>query len=113
MIIVYNRKNNQYFNNDYYIGRPSLLGNPFTHKKDTLAKEVVQSVDEAIDKYSTYIREEYQKNDAVKELINEIKTKHLNGEEIHLGCWCKPNKCHGDVIKDFINELIMIEQFKK
>ncbi len=44
---------------DVYIGRPSKWGNPFTHIDNgkTLAKYIVSSREEAIEKYEEWITE--------------------------------------------------------
>jgi len=65
---------------DVYIGRPSKWGNPFSIGKDGTRKEVIQ-------KYQNYII-------ANDELMNDLH--ELEGKV--LGCWCKPNACHGDVL---------------
>lgn len=56
------------------------------------------SRDEAIEKYEKYI-------------TDKIKTEHLEEEFIKLkgktlGCWCKPEKCHGDVLVKILNKII-------
>lgn len=82
---------------DIYIGRPSKWGNPFTHIKDstTLAKFVVNSRDEAIEKYREYVT-----NGEGKWLLNHID--ELKGKV--LGCWCSPKSCHGDVLSELANK---------
>ena len=82
---------------DVYIGRPSKWGNPFTFKQDgkTSAKYIVGSRSEAIDAYREWIT-----NGDGKDLLNDLQ--ELKGKI--LGCWCKPQPCHGDVL----NELIVI-----
>ena len=81
---------------DVYIGRPSKRGNPFTNitDKQTSAKYVVANRDEAINLYREWIT----KGDG-KDLLNdlhELKWKTL-------GCWCKPESCHGDVLVELVN----------
>ena len=82
-------------NYDVYIGRPSKWGNPFTHIKDkkTSAKYICATRDEAIDKYEEWIT----KGDGQHLLkdLHELKDKTL-------GCWCKPKRCHGDVLKKLV-----------
>lgn len=82
---------------DIYIGRPSKWGNPFTHiaDKDTLAKFVVKTREEAIIKYTEWIT----KGDGqylLKDLY-ELKYKTL-------GCWCKPKMCHGDILRKLVEK---------
>ena len=80
---------------DIYIGRPSKWGNPYTHHadKETLAEHIVESREEAITKYKEYIL-------AKPELLNDLH--ELEGKI--LGCWCKPNSCHGDVLIELIEK---------
>lgn len=71
---------------DVYIGRPSKWGNPFHIKK--FGRE------ECIKKYKKYL---LSRKDLIKDL------KELKGKV--LGCYCKPKRCHGDVIIEVMKEL--------
>lgn len=79
---------------DIYIGRPSKWGNPFSHlQKKTLAKYVVNTREESIEAYRKWITEgegQYLLKD-----LHELKGKVL-------GCWCKPQSCHGDVLAELV-----------
>ena len=79
---------------DVYIGRPSPWGNPFSHKDGTLAQFKVASREEAVQKYEEWIR-------AQPTLIERAK-RELKGRV--LGCWCKPQLCHGDVLAKIAEE---------
>jgi len=81
---------------DVYIGRPSIWGNPFTHLKDgkNKASIVVENREEAIQKYKEWI---------VTQPVLLEKLKFLKGKT--LGCWCKPQSCHGDVLVELIEAL--------
>lgn len=72
----------------HYIGRPSLLGNPFSHKQESCAEYLVDTVEEAIISFEDYARESFTIMEAIMNLP----------EDAVLGCWCKPGPCHGDVI---------------
>ena len=72
---------------DIYIGRGSKWGNPFVLGKDGNREEV-------IDKYEEWIR---QQPDLMSSL-NELKGKRL-------GCFCRPKKCHGDVLVKLVEEM--------
>lgn len=73
---------------DVYIGRPSKWGNPFVVGKDGTREEVIE-------KYRQYIL----KNSKLLLELHELKGKIL-------GCWCSPNKCHGDVLIELCNQLL-------
>jgi hypothetical protein len=89
MFKVVNIKTDRY---DVYIGRPSKWGNPYSHKDDTLAEFKVDTRKEAIDKYEEYLLQ----NDDLMNSIHELKGKIL-------GCWCKPKRCHGDILAKYAN----------
>lgn len=76
-----------------YIGRPSKWGNPFSFKANTIAKFVVPTRQESVDRYEEYARENLW--DSLEELNGKV-----------MGCWCKPLACHGDIlIKLFIEKM--------
>ena len=79
---------------DVYIGRPSIWGNPYSHKIDTIAEFRVETRDEAIAKFEAYFL-------ARPDLI-QLAKRVLRGKV--LGCWCKPLACHGDVLARVANE---------
>lgn len=78
---------------DVYIGRQCNMGgwklqkskwhNPYTIKEHG---------SNAILMYEIYIRHSSLIND-----IEELRNKRL-------GCWCKPDPCHGDILLKILNE---------
>jgi hypothetical protein len=78
---------------DVYIGRPSIWGNPFSHKAGTLANYKVKNRKEAIEKYREYLLNSPE----LLARLPELKGKTL-------GCWCKPQACHGDVLLELANK---------
>ena len=85
---------------DVYIGRPSIWGNPFSHKLGTAAKFKVDSIEEAILKYREYVLSSQH----LMEKLESLKGKTL-------GCWCMPKNpefgklyCHGQVLIELIDE---------
>ena len=97
-IIVYNLKVNDFTSekNNYYIGRPSILSNPFTHdgKRSNLARLSFKTREEALDAYEIYFYKMMETNNEFRNAFNEIYEKYKNGETVYLGCFCAPNKCH-------------------
>lgn len=87
MSIVVNIKKTQ--NYDVKIGRPSIFGNPFVIGEDG-------DRDEVVNKYKTYFDNRIKKDPIFKAKVDELKGKTL-------GCYCKPLKCHGDIIIDYLN----------
>lgn len=79
---------------DVYIGRPSKWGNPFSHQEGTLAEFRAATREEAIEKYREWIMTQ-------PELLADLH--ELQGKT--LGCWCKPKKCHGDILAELADRL--------
>lgn len=69
-----------------YIGRGSQWGNPFVIGRDGTREEVIE-------KYSTWIR-------AGSFLLERLSV--LKGKD--LVCFCAPLPCHGDVLKELLDE---------
>jgi hypothetical protein len=76
---------------DIYIGRPSKWGNPYSHQKGTQAKFKVDTRQQAIEAYKTYL---WKLISAGK--ISLVQLAELDNKT--LGCWCAPKPCHGDVL---------------
>lgn len=92
-----------------YIGRPSVLGNPYSHLEKTKAKFKTKSREEAIDKYKEWITEQIETNQSVRDELNRLYLIAKRGELV-LKCFCSPLPCHGDVIKSLIEEKIKNNQ---
>lgn len=110
-IIVYNIKTEDHSSdtNNYYIGRPSILSNPFTHdgKRSNLARLSFKTREEALDAYEMYFYKMMETNNEFRNAFNEIYEKYKNGETVYLGCFCKPLPCHGDFLaKEMQKKLI-------
>lgn len=86
---VVNVKNSKY---EEYIGRGSILGNPFVIGKDGDREEVIK-------KYKNYI---WNCLKVTREL--EMLTA-VEFEDCVLGCHCKPKECHGDIVISAVNYL--------
>lgn len=88
---------------DVYIGRGSKWGCPFTVIKDrpTLAKEIVETKEEALSKYKEYVLSSPELMESLDELEGKV-----------LGCFCKPEKCHGDILLELLSQKKLKEHFK-
>ena len=84
-----------------FIGRPSPLGNPFSHL-DNVAKHVtkVATREEAVAHYAEWLDEKIASRDpdVIREL-NRLLWMARDGP-IKLVCFCAPKSCHGDVIRE-------------
>ena len=117
MIYVYNSHNEDFTlkPNNYYIGRPSVLGNPFTHNgvKTNLAKLAFKTREEAVEAYEKYFDIMYGKDDEFTKAFDEIYEHYKNGEDIYLQCFCKPLPCHGDIIANKLQKKLIQEKLKE
>lgn len=75
---------------DVYIGRPSEFGNPFEARDYGLIK--------CLKYYEAHIRNRLLIDPEFKDRLLELKG-------LRLGCFCKPNMCHGDILVKIIEEL--------
>jgi hypothetical protein len=78
---------------DVYIGRPTQWGNPFSHKAGTKAQFRVATREEAVESYREWIKTQ-------PKLLADLES--LRGKR--LACWCKPKACHGDILREMLDE---------
>lgn len=87
---------------DVYIGRPTIFGNPWSHKKENHARFTVATRKEAIENYRLWLNGLaftdvlQDKRKEILKLLPELKGKVL-------GCWCAPKTCHGDILSEMAN----------
>jgi len=80
---------------EVYIGRPSKYGNPYRIGKNGTRLEVII-------KFKEWLL-------GNKELMNDIM--ELDGKI--LGCHCKPQRCHGDILVEVIEAKKREQKFFK
>lgn len=105
--------------NCFYIARPSILSNPYTHIKDrkTKAQVVVKSREEAIELYKVYFNEMMKSNDKLaipfKNEFNRIVDAYRKFDVVYIGCYCHLNEsCHGDFIIEQVIKTVVKEDIK-
>ena len=81
MCTVVNKYKDKY---DLYIGRGSKWGNPFVIGKDG-------NRDEVIEKYRHHLHTQIKTGEVTLQELRDLRG-------LVLGCFCKPQKCHGDVL---------------
>ncbi|MBR6516950.1 MAG: DUF4326 domain-containing protein [Bacilli bacterium] len=101
--------------NNFYIGRGSILGNPFTYdgKRSSLAKLSFKTVEEAIAAYEIYFDEMYSFDADFKKEFDKIYNLYKRGEDVYLQCFCYPKPCHGQVIIDRLQKKLIKESLSK
>lgn len=115
MIYVCNKKNVPDLEGKYKIiniMRPNVLANIYSHNPNTAAKFFVDTRKEAVALYKEYfLRELKKKGDFRNEVIRIYKL--AKEYDIYLLCCCKPLLCHGDIIKEFLRDMLKDEIFMK
>ena len=111
-IEVVNMKNHTSTPYDFYIGRPSSVGNPYSHNPESkLAKFIVPTRDEAIESYGKYLHDRIDSGDLeFIGAINKMLEIYKDYEKLNLCCWCKPKSCHGDYIKKYLEGVLKNEK---
>ena len=71
---------------DVYIGRGSKWGNPYVIGKNGNREEVIKQYEEW-----------FQGQTHLLDSLEELRDKTL-------GCFCKPQSCHGDILIKYLNE---------
>lgn len=103
-ITVVNKHTHTPTQNDFYIGRGSALGNPYTSKELSKTKAEFQcsSPEESVSSFRKYLLEKIKEKDkAICDALNSIWKIAKKGD-VNLICYCSPKCCHGDVIKEII-----------
>lgn len=97
MITIVNKRKHTPTPYDYYIGRPSKLGNPFLIGRDG-------DRDEVCDKYIEYFNDNLTMIDSnISEGWKEVVRLYRQYGKLNLVCYCYPLRCHGDYIKQVVD----------
>jgi hypothetical protein len=83
--------NTHHSSSGVYVGRPTVLGNPYTLQAYTRT--------DAIARYRIWLRRQWQVGGAVKEALLELARAYTERDELTLLCWCAPRRCHAEVIR--------------
>ena len=89
------KNRHRYQGDGYYIGRPSPLGNPFEIGRDG-------GRDEVIERYQVWLLERLGYSNPSSQMFVELFDELCDKNVLILTCWCKPKRCHGEVIRDFL-----------
>ena len=101
MITVVNKYKHTPTENDVYIGRGSVLGNPFTsiQNRQTKAEFICNNREDSVDNFRQYLLDKISEKDTrICDELNRI----YKMKDVNLICFCKPKSCHGDVVKEII-----------
>lgn len=89
-----------------YIGRGSPLGNEWSHMDKTKASHKVATRAIAVGMYEIWLKDQIAvRNPVVLRELERLGNLALAGP-LNLQCFCCPQACHGDVIKQVLFEAI-------
>lgn len=74
-----------------YIGRGTILGNPYLIGRDGSRTEVIA-------KYEAWFSRKLREQGFVDRVLRYVGTADL-------ACWCAPKPCHGDVVLRWLDSL--------
>ena len=108
IIVVHTKRSNH--PNTINVGRPSVLGNPFSHLPRVRNVIHVPTVEDAVQQYKSWLIDRIQDSPAVCDALNHIINVGKEHGTVHLACWCKDETkpypsdhvCHADVIRNAI-----------
>jgi hypothetical protein len=104
MIRIENK--NKYRGNGILVCRPSPLGNPFK-----ISKEMTR--DMACDKYREWLLERLETENPTSKAFFTLLSFYLDEGELVLICCCCPLRCHAEVIRDLLMEVVeRVERLK-
>lgn len=112
MIKVIHKKDSDKYENVFYVGRGSALGNPYTsiQGRETKAEFVVDSRKESIECFREYLLKSIENKDKnICDMLNQIYKLALKSD-VYLSCYCKPKSCHADIIKEVLESKIPKEK---
>ena len=100
-ITIVNRRNGRAAG--VYVGRPSVLGNPYVIGHDGSRHDVV-------DQYRAWLREQYRHDGAVRRALRQLVMRYLTDGALTLICWCAPQPCHAEVIRDAVLGMVQARE---
>lgn len=82
------------------VHRPHPLGNPF-FLKDGFREDVIA-------RHRSWLREMYydERELNIVRSIDEIVDMAMEGKDVDLVCYCRPEKCHAENILDLVMEIV-------
>lgn len=92
-----------------YVGRPDVLGNPFSHLTDSQAEVVVPTREEAVRRHAEWF-DALPYDSPQKQAIRDLAAIVRGGGRLALECWCAPHSCHADTLRDRILALADSEE---
>jgi Domain of unknown function (DUF4326)/YspA, cpYpsA-related SLOG family len=86
--------NKHYGSSGVYVGRPTVLGNPYTLQDYTRT--------DAVARYRLWLRQQWQRHGEVHAALLQLARQYHEQGALTLVCWCAPRPCHAEVIREAV-----------
>ena len=77
-----------------YVGRPTVLGNPY--------RVQVWNRAQAVEQYRAWLRRQWQAGGQVQAALLELARAYKAQGTLTLICWCAPRRCHAEVVREAV-----------
>ena len=120
IIVVHQKRSALYLPNVEYVGRPTELGNPYSHlNKKTLAEFYVPTVEDAIQLYGFHFYNILMSIPSARAHFRHLLNVYRQHGILYLSCWCKDeldprphdHACHCDILREAILFTIPVTRF--
>lgn len=120
IIVVHQKRSALYLPNVEYVGRPTELGNPYSHlNKKTLAEFYVPTVEDAIQLYGFHFYNVLMSIPSARAHFRHLLNVYRQHGILYLSCWCKDeldprphdHACHCDILREAILFTIPVTRF--
>jgi predicted NAD-dependent protein-ADP-ribosyltransferase YbiA (DUF1768 family) len=79
------------------VDRTTIIGNPFFMQYE-------EQRDEVCNKYEVYFEKQMKVNPKFKSEVDAIVEHVRRGDNVALGCWCAPKRCHAETIVRYVED---------
>lgn len=120
IIIVHQKRSALRLVNVQYVGRPTELGNPYSHlNKRTLAEFYTDTVEDAVQLYGFHFYNIMMSIPSCRMAFNELIRIYRRDGILYLSCWCKDeldprphdHACHCDILREAILFTVPVTRF--
>ncbi len=74
----------------------------------------VDTVEEAIEGYEKHLRSELILGvTGLCQFMKELVERELEGKQTNLVCFCSPAKCHGEIVKKYVEEVAFTVRWRE
>lgn len=81
-----------------YVGRPSVLGNPWVEGIHGTRREVIE-------RFIETLFDDLMQHGPMYAELARLARLVKRGQDVRLVCWCSPQECHADALKAILEEL--------